>query len=294
MNRRYWILRALLALLVLSGAAFLFIRWRAAVAQAQRIADREAEYRGMGIYSPGSADFVPLPPETPHRAGAALLGAALFADKRLVKSSKRICAACHPLSGGGVDGKIHGGRLTRSTQNAAFASCYMHDGRLRDLGKAVELMVSDPAFGAYSVTGAVVRLMRDNALAARFAANYETGLVASNVVDAIVQHLHARVTPSGAFDRHLSGVPGALGEEALRGFEVFKAADCAKCHGGPALGGRVVSAGRKVPALRGLSKRRVYLSDGSASDLPTALVRMPTADIADADRAALVAFLSAL
>ena len=292
MKRRWIVVAALM--LAAAAAVVLYLRWSAARAEARRIAAREETYRGMGIFSPGTADFVPLPPETPHRAGAALLGAALFVDKRIARSSKRACVACHPPAQGGTDGRIHGAYLTPAIHNAAFASRYLHDGGLTNLGNVVERMISSREFCAFSETGAVDRLARDQTIAGRFAANYETGLVASNMVDAIVQHLRARVTASGAFDRHLSGQQGALGEKELRGFEVFKAAACAECHSGPALGGRVVSGGKRVPALRGLAKRRLYLIDGSAADLPTALVRMPTAEIPDADRAALVAFLEKL
>ena len=292
MKRRWIVVAALM--LAAAAAVVLYLRWRAARAEARRIAAREEMYRGMGIFSPGAADFVPLPPETPHRSGAALLGAALFGDKRIARSSKRACVACHPPAQGGTDGRIHGAYLTPAIHNAAFASRHLHDGSLTNLGKVVERMISSREFCAFSETGAVERLARDQTIAGRFAANYETGLVASNVVDAIVQHLRARVTASGAFDRHLSGQQGALGEKELRGFEVFKAAACAECHSGPALGGRVVSGGKRVPALRGLAKRRLYLIDGSAADLPTALVRMPTAELSDEDRAALVAFLEKL
>ena len=290
--RRWWIVVA--ALLLAAASAALYLRWSAARAEARRVAAREEMYRSMGIFSPGTADFVPLPPETPHRVGAALLGAALFTDKRIARSSKRACVACHPPAQGGTDGRIHGSFLTPAIHNAAFASRYLHDGSLTNLGKVVERMISAREFCSFSETGAVERLARDQALAGRFAANYETGLVASNMVDAIAQHLRARVTLPGAFDRYLSGRQDALGEQELRGFEVFKAASCAQCHNGPALGGRVVSAGKRVPALRGLAKRRLYLIDGSANDLPTALVRMPTAEIPEDDRAALVAFLEKL
>ena len=209
MNRRRLLFIAILAVLAGAGV-YVYLRVRAAQAEARRVAAREEMYRGMGIFAPGTEDFVALPPETPHRAGAALLGAALFADKRLVKSSKRMCAVCHPPSAGGADDKVHGGVLTRSSQNAAFAACYLHDGSLRSLKDVVEYMMSSPQFGAVQGTNFMARLLPDSNLAARYAANYETGLVASNVVDSIVQHLRARVTSHSAFDRRLSGKPGAF------------------------------------------------------------------------------------
>jgi len=294
--KRRRILLAALALLALAAVAA-FALWRGALAKrenARRIAARANMYRSMGIFAPGTEEFVALPPETPHRPAAASLGMKLFADRRIAQSSKRACVSCHPPGRGGADDKVHGGLLTRSVQNAAFASCYMHDGSVASLAAAIERMAESPAFGACPLSEAVARLSRDQALSEQFAAVYKTGISASNIVDAIEQHLRARVTPSGAFDRHLSGKPGAFAAAQTRGFAVFKAAGCVQCHGGPALGGRAVHAGKKVPALRGLARRSVFLQDGSATDVPTALMRMPVADLSDDDRSALVSFLEAL
>ncbi len=293
MNKRRLFIAAVI-LVGLAAVVWAWLHFKAVRTEARIVAARESLYRSMGIQSPGSEFFVPLPPETPHSGGAALLGASLFSDKRLVKSSKRTCAACHPPLNGGADDKIHDGQLTRSTQNAAFASFYLHDGSLMELKDVVAYMISSSGFGAYSVTGAVARLMRDSALASRFAANYETGLVESNVVDSLVQYLRAHVTHAGPFDRHLSGKAGSLNETQLRGFEVFKVSSCSLCHAGPAMGGRAIHGERKVVALRGASKRKRFLSDGSAQDISTALFRMPTADLSEEDRAALVAFLECL
>lgn len=276
------------------AAVFAFRAYRASRAAAALAAGRETLYRSFGIYAPGTQEYVPLPPEIPHRPGAALLGAQLFNDRRLVKSSRRTCGSCHAPVQGGVDNRVHGGRLTRSAFNAPFASCFLYDGRLERLDEAVADMVTNAFYGAHTLTGAIARLTRDGTLKARFAAHYETGLVSSNVVDALVQHLRSRVPPAGAFDRHLSGDGAALTPRQQRGFAVFREAACAQCHHGPALGGRSRANGRKVPALRGLAKRAVYLTDGSARDLPTALMRMPVAGLEDADRSALVDFLGTL
>jgi len=293
-RRNIWMWIAFAALVV-AVVAFHLMYMRHCSDVARTTAHRALLYRSLGIHESGKAEFVALPPETPHRAGAAALGNALFNDKRLVKSSKRMCGVCHPPMSGGADDKVHAGFLTRSTQNAVFASCYLHDGRLKDLKDVVEYMVSAPELGAFSVTGAVERLRHDPKMTARFAANYETGLVASNVVDALVQRLRARVTPSGAFDRYLSGAKDALGEEQISGFTVFKAAACADCHNGPALGGRIVKKGRKVPALRGISNRARFLHDGSAEALEAAVASMPAAQkLPEADKKALLAFLGTL
>ena len=178
MKRRWIVVAALM--LAAAAAVVLYLRWSAARAEARRIAAREETYRGMGIFSPGTADFVPLPPETPHRAGAALLGAALFVDKRIARSSKRACVACHPPAQGGTDGRIHGAYLTPAIHNAAFASRYLHDGGLTNLGKAVERMISSREFCAFSETagpddrGALRGELRDGACGVQHGGRHST------------------------------------------------------------------------------------------------------------------------
>lgn len=268
-----WIVAA--AAVAAAVAVALLAKRRSSIAALEKA--RESEYRKAGIYAPGSVEFVALPSETPHRAGPAAIGGSLFNDVRIARSTKRTCGACHPPFSGGADDKLHGGFLTRSAQNAAFASCYLHDGRLKDLKDVVEHMITDPELGGIPLAKAVGRLQRDRNLVGRFEANYATGLVASNVVDALVQRMRAAVTRSGAFDRHLSGRKGSMDDGQLRGFEVFKAASCADCHSGPALGGRGVKDGLKIPALRGIARRRLFLHDGSAGELKDALAKMPAA-----------------
>lgn len=274
---------------------------QAAAAEAARLeaevaAAREALYRQFGIEEPGTRLFVPLPPRLPHHLGRAKLGQKLFNDPRLARSKYFVCGACHWLGAGGTDSKIHHGVLTRPVYNASFATSYLHDGSLPNLEAAVSKMIEHPHFsGGGPLAGVVSRLAGDAALVARFQHEYgEGGLTGTNVVDAVVEYMKTLVTEGTAYDFWCADHTDRLTAEQQRGSEVFLAAKCMDCHDGPVLGGRKVSRGRKVSALRGLGLRKAYLTEGKVKDLGTVVPMMPGGDLSPEDKQALVAFLKAL
>ena len=268
----------------------------AARLEAEAAAAREALYRQFGIEAPGTRLFVPLPPRLPHHLGRAKLGQKLFNDSRLARSKYFVCGTCHWLGAGGTDSKIHHGVLTRPVYNASFATSYLHDGSLPNLETAVSKMIEHPHFsGGGALADVVSRLAGDAALAARFQHEYgEVGLTGTNVVDAVVEYMKTLVTEGTAYDFWCADHTDRLTAEQRRGSEVFLAARCMDCHDGPVLGARKVVRGRKVPALRGISLRKAYLTEGKVKDLDAVVPMMPGGDLSPEDRQALVAFLKAL
>ncbi len=267
--------------------------------QAEAAAAREAVYRQFGIDKPGTRLFVPLPPTLAHSHGRAEIGKKLFNDSRLTCSRKTkalVCGACHWLGAGGTDSRIHHGVLTRPVYNAPFATSYLHDGSLPDLHAAVGKMIEHPHYsGGGPLAGVAARLAEDANLAARFKFEYgEDGLAGSNVVDVVVEYLKTLVTEGTPYDYWCAGHTESLSPEQRRGSEVFLAAKCMDCHDGPVLGGRKVSRGRKVSALRGLRLRNAYLTEGKVKDLDAVIPLMPGGSLPPEERKALVAFLQAL
>ena len=267
--------------------------------QAKAAAAREAVYRQFGIDKPGTRLFVPLPPMLAHSHGRAEIGKKLFNDSRLTCSRKTkalVCGACHWLGAGGTDSRIHHGVLTRPVYNAPFATSYLHDGSLPDLHAAVGKMIEHPHYsGGGPLAGVAARLAEDANLAARFKFEYgEDGLAGSNVVDVVVEYLKTLVTEGTPYDYWCAGHTESLSPEQRRGSEVFLAAKCMDCHDGPVLGGRKVSRGRKVSALRGLRLRNAYLTEGKVKDLDAVIPLMPGGSLPPEERKALVAFLQAL
>ena len=303
MKRRVtWLLAAVCAALVL--AAGLFLAWRQSVQAALRAAEVAARaelYRQFGIDAPGTRLFVPLPPVLAHSRGRALIGQALFNDRRLTSSrmsQRLVCGACHWLGAGGTDSKVHHGVLTRPVYNAPFATSYLHDGSLSNLHAVVGMMIENPHFsGGGPLADVAARLAGDAALAARFAHVYggEGGLTGTNVVDAVVEYMHTLITEGTAYDFWCAGHADSFTPGQQRGSEVFLAARCMDCHDGPVLGARKVSRGRKVPALRGLGLRKAYLTEGKVKDLDAVVPMMPGGDaFPPEDKKALVEFLKAL
>lgn len=246
------------------------------------------------VAADGGRSFVALPPSLPHARPRAALGAEMFHERRLARTPRRVCAACHLLNEGGTDGKVRGGVLTRPAVNAVFAEMFLHDGSVTGLAAVVRRMFEEKAFsGAGSLAAAADRLRAgDAALAARFAAAYPDGLTATNVVDAVVQFAHTRPMLSGgtAFDLFCGGRTNALDAAQRRGLEVFRG-NCLSCHDGATLGARQIRRGLKVPALRGVARRRAFFSDGSCARLEEAVDRMAGARLDAPSRAALVALL---
>ncbi len=268
----------------------------AARLEAEAAAAREALYRQFDITAPGTRLFVPLPSRLPHHLGRASLGQKLFNDPRLARSRFFVCGACHLLGAGGTDSRVYHGVLTRSVYNAPFATSYLHDGSLPDLHAAVAHMIEHPHFsGGGALAGVAERLAGDAAVVARFQNEYgKDGLTGTNVVDAVVEYMKTLLTEGTAYDFWCAGDTGRLTPEQRRGSEVFLAAGCMDCHDGPVLGARKVVRGRKVSALRGLGRRKAYLTEGKVKDLDAVVPMMPGGDLSPKDRKVLVAFLRAL
>ena len=302
-SRKRIVLTALAAALAIAGvfAVHGWLTTRRAEKEARqaaeaRAAERRAFLAQFGIVSDGYEDFVALPPGLPHGQLQAALGQAMFRERRLARTPRRTCAACHLLNEGGTDGRVHGEVITRPAMNAVFASVFMHDGSVTNLQNLVRRMVEDPDFsGAESLEKAAVRLSADENLVARFRVAYpDDGLTASNVVDSVVQYCRTLVTSGTPFDFYCGGRTNALDALQQRGMALFRERKCLSCHDGPALGTLQVSEGRKVPSLRGVSRRRAFLSKGSCTDLISVLSYMPGGDLEAPERAALVSFLKAL
>ena len=293
MKRALLILAATALALCVTFGVYAYLDARRAAA---RKADRIARLESFGIVSDGTEEFFPLPPVIPVDQASAELGGNLFRDRRLTAPKGRTCLSCHPLNTGGIDGKRHGGLLTRPVPNATFTDIFLHDGSVTGLTALVERMVCDPRFGGATNIGySAAWIGSDIKFAYKFKKRYPDGVTVTNMLDALTAYIKTRVTSNGPFDRYCAGHKDALSKEQVRGLEVFRAQKCTDCHDGPVLGAWKIADERKVPALRGLSTRKVYSAAGPRSDLSSVLPFMPGGDIeSSADRVALLAFLGCL
>ncbi len=297
MKRRGWLVAGACALVVGLAVVGMIMAhfWTEQRREEAKFEARKAFLARFGIASDGRSDFVALPPSLPHAVGPSRLGEDLFCDRRLAQSKRRTCAACHQLNEGGVDNEVHGGVLTRTVMNASFSPVFLRDGSLTNLADVVVQMIErrDRAGGG-DLDKVVRKLGADERMLARFRICYKTGLTPENLLDALVQYHRTLLSPRSQFDRYWGGKKDALDASQKEGMEIFRRRNCLSCHDGPALGGLRVSKGRKVPVLRGLGSRRVYLSDGSRTDLGAVLTLMPQGNLEAPERAALVSFLKSL
>ena len=299
MKRALGILVAVLAIAAVFGIhAYLDARRARRTAeqeQAERQA-RRARLDRLGIVSDGTEEFFALPPTIPTDLRAAELGASLYRDARLTSPSRRTCATCHPLNAGGTDGKLHGGVLTRPVYNAGFADVFLRDGSVTGLTALVEHMITDPQRGgATNLALSAAWIGSDIKFNYRFRKRYPDGVTISNALDALTAYVKTRVRHNGVFDQYCAGRKDALTDEQVRGLSVFRQQRCTDCHDGPVLGAWKVVDGKKVPALRGLSTRKVYSAGGLRNDFGAVLPFMPGGEIESAaDRLALLAFLGCL
>lgn len=300
MKRKYiWIYSAYAAAAIAVGVCFLVNRLMNARRHVVIVPeDLSSEYAAWGIDADGLKEFVPLPPHAPYDISAAAVGLDMYHSPKMSPGS-RTCGTCHPLTEGGVDGRLHSGVFTRPTKNAIFGKFYLHDGSVSNFPALVQRMIEDERFiGAGSLSNAVAMLGRDGRIRRKFENCYGAGgLAGTNLVDAIVNISCTFMTANGPFDRFCAG-RDALSEDRMQGFGHFKARNCARCHSGPSLGTRVMTEdGVRVPSLRGISRRRVFQANGRLySDLAAAVAMMPDSDFEDDEkgRLSLMAFLRCL
>lgn len=260
---------------------------------AARAAARSAELASYGIVSDGYADFTSIPAQLGHVPAQANLGLELYTSPCLAATRRRTCAACHLLNCGGSDSKTHGGYLTRPFVDVVFARKFLHDGSADFRGAVAKMVESRDFCGGESLDKACRRLAADPAMMERFRAVYGGVPSPENIVESIVQFAHTKVTCHRKFDLRFGGNADAYGPLEEAGAKVFRRR-CLECHEGPSLGATKVVDGQKVSKLRGLFDRTAWLSDGSASEIGSALAKMKGGDVEGEDRAALIAFLKTL
>ncbi len=229
-------------------------------------------------------------------------------DTRLARDAYMSCAACH--NDGGTDGRTwdltgmgEGLRNTTSLRGRAGTSQgFLHWSANFDEVQDFEAQIRTLAGGS--------GLMSD--------ADFTTGTrsqplgLAKTGVSADLDALAAYVTSLSTFaNSPMRNADGSMTAAAIAGREVFRAANCAQCHGGaaftisasanlkdigtlkPASGGRLGGAltGIDVPTLRDVWATAPYLHDGSAPTLAAAITAHAGVSLGGSDLANLVAYV---
>ena len=268
------------------------------------------------------------------------LGFSLYHDTRLSVDNTVSCATCHGLNTGGVDNLQYskgvannmGGVNAPTTYNAVYNFVQFWDGRAKTLAEQAAGPPLNPVeMASTSFDEIIAKLAQDEKYVAEFNALYTNGITEANITNAIEEFERTLVTPNSQFDKWLLGDSEALTADELRGYDLFKANNCATCHVGANLGGESYELmglrqhyfeargtelteednGRfkqtqderdrhrfKVPGLRNIELTWPYYHDGTRATMEEAVRDMALyqcdAELNDADVASIVAFLRTL
>jgi cytochrome c peroxidase len=213
------------------------------------------------------------------------LGRHLFYDPLLSANRRNACASCHQAEHGYSDGVaravgLDGTRLPRRTPtlwNVGFATRLFWDGRAATL----EDQAAGPLFAPHEMgntpASLLQRLSDVPSYQRLFAEAFSRPQTASAItVNEVARSLAAfestLISLNSRYDRYVHGDRGALGEQELRGMNVFRGfvARCSQCHtpplftnnelaviGSPAAPGLSIDVGAGIngdPLLRGAFK----------------------------------------
>ena len=300
---------------------FKIVHWTSNSSAAERkaganwiVSERAKLNAASGISKDFSNEPVwPIPSSLDADAAKVRLGSILYHHTALSGDGTVSCATCHPLDKAGVDAlqtstgirKQKGDINAPTVFNAAFNAKQFWDGREDTL----EQQAGGPPMNPVEMDGVswekiAKRLEADSAFSAEFKKIYPDGFTQKNITDAIAAFERTLITPDSPFDRYLKGDKNALTKEELKGYELFKKANCAVCHSGENLGGqtfeymglrrdyfkdrgnvgRINDKGRyshtkderdmhkfKTPTLRNVALTAPYFHDGSTQSLRQAV-----------------------
>jgi cytochrome c peroxidase len=184
----------------------------------------------------------PLPVgQPPLRAGAVDLGRQLFFDRRLSANDTLSCGMCHVPEQGftqtelltpvGLEGRSVR-RNAPALYNVTYRPALFRDGREQSLQAQVwSPLLADNEMGNASRETVIERVAGMEEYAERFAAIYPAGLTEETLSHALASYQRALLSGGSPFDRWYYGSDDtALGDDAQRGFEVFRRVGCGSCH----------------------------------------------------------------
>ncbi|MEJ1962783.1 MAG: cytochrome c peroxidase [Gammaproteobacteria bacterium] len=244
--------------------------------------------------------ITPIPPASASQSAKIALGELLFRDRRLSRYESRSCASCHDIDDNGAThtscdtSPDNRSRCfnTPTLFNAALSFRFGWEGRFRTLeAQALDSLANPREMGA-SLDEVVAKLNHDPAVTARFREVYRRVANTKDLVNALAAFERSLTTPDSRFDRWLAGEPGALSEQELAGYRLFKSVGCISCHQGVNLGGNLFEkqgvfrplagpdpAMMRVPSLRNIAATAPYFHDGSAASLEETVQRMASAQL---------------
>jgi cytochrome c peroxidase len=181
-----------------------------------------------------------VPADNPLTAESAHLGKQLFFDKRLSKDGSASCETCHVPEKGWGDGeslskKVGGAMNTRHSPtmwNVGYNETWYWDGRAETLEKQIDAawkgqMGADPA----AIAAVIARVPL---YVVQFKHVYKSDPTGETIIKALASFVRTIRSGDAPFDKFQKGDKTAVGEDAQRGWELFRdKAGCAACHAPP-------------------------------------------------------------
>lgn len=256
-----------------------------------------------------------IPADNPLTAEKVHLGRQLFFDKRLSKDGSASCETCHVPEKGWTDGlklstKVGGGVNTRHSPtllNAGYNEVYYWDGRAPTLEKQIEAAWKGQMGADLAAIAKTIGEIPGYKV--QFQTVFKADATPENMLQALGAFVRTIRSGGSAWDRYEAGNKAAVGEDAIRGAEIFKSkAGCASCHTPPLysdLGFHNVGIGWdkdvkepdegrskvskddkdkgafKTPSLRSVDTSGPYFHDGRAATLEEAVDLMLGGGIAN-------------
>lgn len=257
---------------------------------------------------------MPLPREIGTDARRAALGEQLFHSTIVSNDGKVACASCHLAERGMADAQVHSHlpnrpeTATNSTTMYNLGLLYKITwaARFDTLEDHLDWLVSNPKIMGATWVSLAARLSADPKWVERFRAVFPDGVTLTNARAALLEYERSLITPDAPFDRYLRGETSAISPDARSGYALFKSYGCITCHQGMLVGGNMLERfgvmrdyfadrgnlkeadfGRfnvtkneedrhvfRVPSLRNVALTAPYFHDGSAADLPSAVMIM--------------------
>ena len=253
--------------------------------------------------TPGGLPELKLPADNDLTPAKVALGKQLFFDKRLSKDFTSACDTCHAPEKGWSDGKplsqkVGGATASRHTPslfNVGYQAAFGWDGKSETLEKAVQAeWTTQMGADLPTITASIAKIP---GYASQFKAVFGGDPTADAIVKAIAAYVRTIRSGGSAWDKLEKGDKRAVGEDAQRGFELFKGkAGCAQCHAPPlytddtfhnvgvgfdkpdpdlgrgkAADDEKLTGAFKTPSLRSVSTHPPYLHDGRALSLEQAV-----------------------
>jgi cytochrome c peroxidase len=181
-----------------------------------------------------------VPRDNPLTPAKIELGRKLFFDARLSSDGKVACASCHDPKLAFTDGKtvaegVAGRRGTRNSPtllNATFNTGQFWDGRADTLEEqAIQPLINPLEMGNGSHGEVVERLRAIPEYRAEFQSVFGAEARIELVGKAISAYERTLVSGDSPLDRFIAGDQNAIGEDAKRGFAIFRGKGrCSRCH----------------------------------------------------------------